>query len=118
MSPRTFIHITLFVFLAGCAPKSLDPVSLHEGVRFSYSAPSAKTVSIAGSFNRWNPDQDRLVGPDRVGIWTIVLKLAPGRYEYRYVLDGKEWELDPSVPSVDDRLGDRNSVIVIGPQGK
>ncbi len=118
MSLRVFIFITLFVLFAGCAPKSLEPAAMRDGVHFSFSAPSAKSVSIAGSFNRWNPDQDRLIGPDRVGIWTIVLKLAPGRYEYQYVVDGKNWALDPSVPSMDDGLGDRNSVIVVGPQGK
>ncbi len=115
MSLRTLILITLFVLLAGCAPKSLEPAATDDGVRFSLSAPSAKRVSIAGSFNRWNPDQDRLIGPDRHGIWTVVLPLSAGRYEYHFVVDGKEWVLDPSVPSVDDGLGDRNSVFVVGP---
>ena len=103
------------VILVGCAPKSLEPVVLHEGVRFFYFAPSAKSVSIAGSFNHWNPDKDRLIGPDRKGIWTIVLPLPPGRNEYRFVVDGKEWAPDPSMPSVDDGLGDRNSLIVLEP---
>ncbi len=115
---RTFIFITLFVIAAGCATRSFEPVVVQEGVRFAYSAPSAKSVSIAGSFNRWNPDHDRLTGPDRDGAWTIVLPLAPGRYEYRFVVNGKEWVLDPSAPSVDDGLGDRNSVFVAGQQEK
>ncbi len=115
MSLRTFIFITLFVLLAGCAPKSLGPSATDDGVHFSFSAPSAKSVSIAGSFNRWNPDQDRLMGPDRKGVWTVVLVLPAGRYEYRFVVDGREWVLDPTVPSVEDGLGDRNSVFVVGP---
>jgi 1,4-alpha-glucan branching enzyme len=118
MPIRAFIFITLFYLISGCAPKSLEPVVLHEGVRFSYSAPTAKSISIAGSFNRWNPDHDRLIGPDREGIWTIVLGLPPGRYEYRFVVDGKEWVLDPSVPWVDDGMGDRNSLFIVPSNGK
>ncbi len=115
MTLRTFIYITLFVFIAGCAPKSLAPVVLQDGIRFSYSAPSAKSVSIAGSFNHWDPRSNALTGPDRNGVWTIALPLPPGRYEYRYVVNGKDWFLDPSAPSVDDGLGDRNSILVVGP---
>lgn len=116
MPIRAIIFITLFVFTAiGCAPKSLEPVVLHEGVRFSFLAPSAKSVSIAGSFNRWSPGRDSLTGPDKKGIWTIVLPLPPGRYEYRFVVNGREWVLDPSVPFVDDGLGDRNSLFTVEP---
>ncbi len=94
---------------------SPEPVVMHRGVRFSYAAPSAKSVAIAGNFNHWKPDQDRLLGPDRKGIWTIVLPLQPGRYEYRFIVDGREWVLDPSVPSMEDGLGDRNSLFVLEP---
>ncbi len=115
MSLRAFLYITLFVLIAGCAPKSHAPVVQRDGVRFSYSAPSATSVSITGSFNRWDSRSNALTGPDRDGVWIIVLPLPPGRYEYRYVVNGTDWVLDPSAPSVDDGLGDRNSLIVIGP---
>ncbi len=115
MPLRAFLYITLFVLFAGCAPKSLEPVALQDGVHFSYSAPSAKTVFIAGSFNRWDPRAHALTGPDRDGVWTIVLPLPPGRHEYRFVVNGKDWVLDPSAPSEDDGLGDRNSFVAVGP---
>ncbi len=118
MSLSTFIIITLFVSMAGCAPKSLEPMALRDGVRFSYSAPMAKSVSIAGSFNRWDPRVDALAGPDKDGVWTIVLPLPPDRYEYRFVINGKDWVLDPSAPSEEDGLGERNSIFVVDPSGK
>ena len=102
----------LLLILVACAPKSLEPVVLHKGVRFFYSAPSAKSVAIAGSFNHWDPDKDRLAGPDKNGVWTVVLPLAPGRYEYRFVVDGTDWVPDPSSPTVDDGLGGLNSLLV------
>jgi 1,4-alpha-glucan branching enzyme len=117
MPVRAFIFITFLSLAIGCAPKSLDPVVLHEGVRFSYYAPSATNVSIAGSFNRWSPGRDRLTGPDKRGIWTIVLPLHPGRYEYRFVVNNTEWFLDPSAPFVDDGLGGKNSLFVVERDG-
>ncbi len=116
MPIRTFIFITLLFFpVIGCAPKSLEPVVLREGVRFSYYAPSATNISIVGSFNRWSPGHDRLTGPDKRGIWSIILPLPPGHYEYRFVVNNTGWVLDPSAPFVDDGLGDRNSLFVVEP---
>lgn len=111
-----FLFLAMIVLLcSGCEPKSLAPQVVREGVQFFYSAPAAKSVSIAGSFNHWNPDHTRLMGPSKEGVWTIVLPLSAGRYEYRYVVNGKEWAMDPSVPSVDDGLGDKNSVLFVEP---
>ena len=105
----------LVLILAACAPKSLAPVVVPDGVRFSYSAPKATGVSIVGSFNHWDPEQDRLIGPDSNGVWTVVLPLPPGHCEYRFVINGKEWVLDPSAPSEDDGLGGFNSLFVYEP---
>ncbi len=118
MPRRIFIYITLFVFITGCAVKSLAPEAYDSGVRFSFLAPSALSVSIAGSFNHWDSQANALQGPDRNGVWTIVLLLPPGRYEYRFVVNGKDWVLDPSVPSADDGMGERNSQFVVEPSGK
>ena len=76
----------------------------------------AGDVRIAGDFNGWMPDKGvRSViessGPARV--WTKILQLPPGTYQYRYVVDG-EWRCDPSNPnSVPNPSGRENSVLVI-----
>jgi 1,4-alpha-glucan branching enzyme len=109
-----FLLIAMLILLCfGCEPKSLAPQVVREGVLFSFSAPAAKSVSIAGSFNHWNADHARLTGPSKEGIWNIILPLSAGQYEYRFVVNGKEWVLDPSVPSVDDGLGGKNSVLFV-----
>jgi 1,4-alpha-glucan branching enzyme len=104
----------LLAICCGCGPKLPAPQMTSDGMQFSYFAPEAKSVSIAGSFNHWDPDQAGLTGPSKKGTWTIVLPLAPGRYEYRFVINSREWVLDPSVPAVDDGLGGRNSVVEVG----
>lgn len=76
----------------------------------------ASDVRIAGDFNGWVPDKGvrsliEAEGGDRV--WTKILQLAPGRYEYRYVVDG-EWREDPDNPEVETTaVGGRNSVLVV-----
>ena len=52
-------------------------------------APQAKQVSVAGSFNQWNP-QANLLDRDEGGSWKCTLVIDPGEYEYRFFVDG-EW---------------------------
>lgn len=113
MHKRVFIFITLLFLLVSCAERRPDPEAPAKGVRFSFPAPLAESVAVAGSFNHWDPGRDRLAGPDRNGTWTVLLPLSQGRYEYRFVVNNSEWVLDPSAPSVDDGLGEKNSIIIV-----
>ncbi len=78
--------------------------------------PSAQDVRIAGEFNGWVPDKGvrSLIEADEKGrVWTKILQLAPGRYQYRYVVDG-EWREDPGNPEgVPSDVGGRNSILVV-----
>ena len=111
-----FLNPALFVFamfITGC-PAIPRPVSTDlPAVSFAVTAPDARTVTVAGSFNRWDPNSHPLAGPDRIGRWTTTLTLPPGRYEYLFVIDGSEWVLDPAAPSVDNGLGGRNSIVTV-----
>ena len=111
--------ILLCSSLISCAPRHLRPEITSDGVLFSFYAPAAKSVTIAGSFNAWHLQKDRLTGPDSHGDWTIVLPLPQGRYEYLLFINGKDWQPDPSVPAVDDGFGGKNSVLFVseGPSG-
>lgn len=62
--------------------------------KFVLDAPHAGAVAVAGSFNDWSPDVCPLKrGKD--GAWQATLLLPPGRYEYRFVVDG-QWRDDPA----------------------
>lgn len=79
-------------------------------VEFSLSAPQAKTVSVAGTFNRWNPAALSLK-KDFQGNWKGFTSLKPGRYQYRLVVDGK-WTDDPKArETVPNEFGSRNAVL-------
>ena len=117
-SRRIHFIVVLFILfslsLTGCGPRRLGPEARLEGVYFPFYAPEAKSIAIAGSFNQWDYRKDTLIGPDKHGVWSITLPLPAGRYEYLFVINGEKWELDPGAPPVDDGLGGRNSVVVIG----
>jgi 1,4-alpha-glucan branching enzyme len=108
------LPLLLFLyFVFACAAKQRGPELLDAGVRFTVSAPTAVSVSIIGSFNRWDPRRNMLSGPDEGGIWSIVLCLLPGRYEYLFVINGNERRLDPFAVEVDDGMGGKNSVVFV-----
>ena len=115
MYNRAIVNMIVLLLLAGCAPKSTAPEVLDSGVRFSFFAPSATSVAIAGSFNQWDPEQARLTGPDKNGIWTIILPLSTGRHEYHFVINSSEWALDPAAPAIDDGFEGKNSFVIVPP---
>lgn len=78
------------------------------------AAPQAASVTIAGDFNGWNPQRTRLVRSNHEGLWRARLKLAPGVYQYSFVLDGTTWIGDPLAKTVlADGFGGHNSVIIV-----
>jgi 1,4-alpha-glucan branching enzyme len=79
---------------------------------FSLLAPQAKSAFIAGDFNQWDPYSHSLK-KDRKGTWKIALPLHPGRYEYRFFVDG-EWQNDPYCSSlVENPFGTFNCLKII-----
>ncbi len=76
----------------------------------------ARDVRIAGDFNGWVPDRGVLSHVDGDGgerVWTKILQLEPGTYQYRYVVDGS-WREDPENPqAVPGPGGARNSILVV-----
>ena len=60
---------------------------------FTFHAPSARRVSLAGEFNNWNPE-DMPMYKASDGVWYLSVSLTPGRHEYRFIADGT-WQDDP-----------------------
>lgn len=80
-------------------------------VRLVFVRPDARSVSVAGDFNGWNPAQTALRQADG-GIWSVTLLLKPGRYEYMFVVDGTHWIADPlATEEIGDGFGSRNAVL-------
>ncbi len=64
-------------------------------VSFYYYGSPDRRVSVAGSFNNWDPYFHSLEETKRgSGVYKITLRLLPGRYYYYFIIDG-ERRTDP-----------------------
>ncbi len=83
-------------------------------VRFVFRSPYASSVSVAGSFNGWNPHSHPMErrGREYWELETVVPE--PGRYFYKFVVDGHSWTHDLENPRlVPDGFFGFNSVFEI-----
>lgn len=89
----------------------LSQLNLTEVV-FSVFAPEAKEVHVAGDFNAWKlGDDSRMINHN--GTWSRKINLDPGRYHYRFIIDGK-WVEDFNNPKREiNPFGQLNSLLEI-----
>ena len=84
-----------------------------KSVAFTIHADKGKAVYVAGEFNKWNPTAKKMAYKVRRGVYTATVKLAPGTYQYKFVIDGT-WCADPETANaVANDQGTFNSVIVV-----
>jgi serine protease AprX len=81
---------------------------------FVYHNRVPRTVAVAGTFNDWNGTVLRLQ-ESHDGWWSAWLpKPAPGKHQYKYVIDGAVWLEDPANKEKEpDGLGGWNSMVVV-----
>ena len=79
-------------------------------ITFTYRAEAGSKVFLSGTFNNWNPDAKEMTDKKKNGIYTAAVMLAPGSYEYKFVIDGT-WCADPECADwVQNDHGTLNSV--------
>jgi anti-sigma factor RsiW len=107
ISVAAFIHMKSD---SGPVEKMSASSDVVRTVRISLFAPYAKSVAIAGDFNRWSEDAAMMKNVN--GSWTIEVPLKPGVYQYMFVVDGQGWVSDPGAEAYrDDGFGNRNAVM-------
>ena len=85
------------------------------GVRFVCHAPDARRVQVAGDFNSWGmaDGETEMTPTDQTGVWRKEIRVGPGRYAYRLIIDGR-WCSDPANPYVESNpYGELNSVVEV-----
>lgn len=71
---------------------------------------TVQSVAVAGSFNNWDPVSTPLRRED--GVWSTILVLPAGSYEYMFVENGERWVTDPlAARTRDDGFGTTNAVL-------
>ncbi|MBR6279504.1 MAG: isoamylase early set domain-containing protein [Bacteroidales bacterium] len=72
-------------------------------------AQNANEVSVAGEFNNWDKEANKMT--KTITGFETTIELKKGSYQFKYVLDGEKWINDPTRKLVDDGAGNVNSVI-------
>lgn len=81
-------------------------------VTFSIEAADAQKVILGGDFNNWNAEAHPMM-KDKSGTWKKTLVLPPGRFEYKFLVDGR-WRNDlKNKETCPNRFGTHNNVLVI-----
>lgn len=97
--------------------RKLEPIapSLNGNVTFQLAGYlNANIVAVAGSFNKW--EQSQTVFAKEGDHWVCRIKLEPGKYLYKFIVDG-DWITDPgNQVTEDDGNGNINSVLIVSPQ--
>ena len=82
-------------------------------VLFSLEASQGRSAAVAGSFNDWEPAATPMQYDPQSQTYRAIVELAPGEYEYKFVVDG-EWLLDESNPGFfPNDFGTLNSVLSV-----
>lgn len=90
-----------------------EPFSIKDSVTRFYLHKNldAKKVMLAGSFNDWNPSTLSMIKTDSG--WIADVRLSPGKYWYKFIIDGK-WIIDTdNLNNENDGLGNTNSVYYV-----
>ncbi|UOQ66121.1 pullulanase X25 domain-containing protein [Hymenobacter volaticus] len=73
--------------------------------------PTARLITVAGSFNNWQPLHTLFLKEGDE--WRCTLQLPKGTYQYKIVVDGN-WQTDPANPNTqDDGKGNINSTLTV-----
>ena len=94
------------------AKKKAAPPSKRRRITFSLYFPGAGQVSLVGDFNLWN-EKVHPMKANAEGLWSKILMLSPGRYEYKFLVDG-QWYRDPNNTVVcENCYGTHNNVLTV-----
>jgi 1,4-alpha-glucan branching enzyme len=87
-------------------------------VTFDLPAIEADTVVVCGDFNDWSHVSHPLKRR-KDGSFATTVRLGPGRYQFRYLIDGRHWENDWSADTyAPNEHGSDDSVVVVEPAPK
>jgi hypothetical protein len=97
---------------AAVAETPMPPAPPKVRATFVLPNPDANQVSLSGEFNGWSPDATPMRRHEN-GCWETTVDLAPGRYQYKFIVDG-QWLHDPQArENVWNQHGTLNSVVEV-----
>jgi len=91
----------------------MPPRVEKENLIFFYHNDNAEKVQLAGDFNNWITPEN--FEKSQNGIWSVKVALpVPGRYRYKFIVNGNRWIEDPSNGYKEtDEYGGFNSIVSV-----
>ena len=105
---------------AGTALQSVSNVSAESRsvpVAIAVELANAKSVSVVGDFNGWDPSVTPMQRVGKDGPWSATVQAKPGRHTYAFMVDGSTLVADPRAPRAksSDFDGDASVMMVRTP---
>ncbi len=89
-----------------------NPLQGLKNTEFHLKAPSAGTVRLAADFTDWEKSPLDLIQSED-GVWFTIVPLLPGKYAYRFIVDG-QWCDDPwPMHRVPNPFGSTDAVVSV-----
>ena len=85
---------------------------VKQKISFDPKGKDYKTVQMKGEMNAWNPANTPLSLKN--GIWEAYFFSEPGKYQYVFVIDGKEKTDPANKDSISNGMGGFNSLVTVG----
>jgi 1,4-alpha-glucan branching enzyme len=94
------------------APPAAGPADKKVVANFDLMAPNAKEVLVTGDFTSWS-STGITMKKGANGQWKTSINLKPGKYEYKFIVDGQWWNDPNNKATVGNSFGSLNSVKVV-----
>jgi len=114
LDPRAAVKLALLERHGRLAQIPVTPQVTGYGVIFILHEHDVRKVELFGSWDGWRAPgkQAEEVEP---GLWrAVICDLAPGHYQYKFLVDGARWHDDPANPrKARDHHGGLNSLVIV-----
>ena len=84
-----------------------------KSVTFTVHAEAGQDVRLAGSFTDWETKAKKMTFKKTNGVYSATVKLAPGEYQYKFIIGDKWATDDQNTEFVPNDKGTFNSKLVV-----
>jgi diguanylate cyclase (GGDEF)-like protein len=83
-------------------------------IEYQHNLPiKARKIALLGDFNNWSKEK-YLLENIKGNLWRLKVKLFPGKYRYKFLINDTIWLSDPKASEyVDDEYGEKTSLLVV-----
>ncbi len=87
-------------------------MSKRRRIDFELKMPEAQRVILMGDFNQWNPKTHPMCKEENA-VWPKTVRIFPGRYEYRFWVDGELYNDPNNTTKCPNNFGTEDNVVEV-----